>query len=121
VLAAKQAIVPHAVAPNTVDWQCAINTSQIAQLDLKDIGLIDPSKVDDNKTAVRLLLKKSFGGGRHEQVYSLVIHQNDGKSVQVITESTTEAGECPSDHVKVFVVSQELGDWPSHKWVLTPK
>lgn len=120
--AAKQTRDPHAVTPRSLDWLCAQNTSQLAQGLLKNAGLIDPAKVDDQKTEVRLLLKKSFGGGRYEQVYQMVLHQNDGKSIGVITESTTESdGECPGSAVKVFVVSHELGDWPSLEWVFPPK
>ena len=120
--AAKQPSDPYAVAPRTTDWLCAMNTADLAQGYLKDAGLIDPSKVDYHKTEVHLLLKKSFGGGRYEQVFHMVLHQNDGKSVSIITESTTESdGECPGSDVKVFVVSQELGNWPSLKWVLPPK
>jgi hypothetical protein len=120
--AAKEAHDPHAVAPHSADWVCAQNTSQLAQGFLKDAGLIDPAKVDDRKTEMRLLLKKSFGGGRYEQVFYLVLHQNDGKSINLIAQSTTESdGECPGSGIKVFVVSHELGEWPTHDWVFPPK
>lgn len=108
---------PYAVTPRTVDWQCAINASQFAQGYLKNAGLIDPSKVDDDRTFVRLLLKKSFGHGRYEHVYFMVLHQTDGKSISIITESTTEDVECPSQDVKVYVVSHEFGHLPSLHWI----
>lgn len=121
-LASKQASDPHAVAPRTTDWLCAMNTSDLAQVYLTNAGLIDQTKVDYHKTEVHLMLKKSFGGGRYEQVFYMVLHQNDGKSISIITQSTTESdGECPGSDVKVFVVSHALGNWPSHKWVLPPK
>lgn len=123
VLAAKPAHDPHAVTARTVDWLCAQNTSQLVQGYLKDAGLIDPSLVDDRKTDIRLLLKKSFGGGRFEQAFYMTLHQSDGKSISIITDSTTESdGECPgTEGVKIFVVSRELGEWPSHDWVFPPK
>lgn len=112
---------PYAVKPQTVDWQCAINTSQIVQGQLKELGLIDPAKVDDKRTEVRMLLKHAFGGGRYEQVYLMTLHETGGRTVSVVTESTTEADECPGSGVKTFVVSHELGEWPSLDWVLPPK
>lgn len=122
IWAAKPADDPHAVAAHTMDWLCAQNTSQLVQGTLKNAGLIDPSQVDDNKTDIHLVLKKSFGGGRYEQVFSMVLHQHDGKSIHIITDSTTESdGECPGSDVKVFVVSKTLGEWPSHDWVFPPK
>lgn len=121
-LAGTQPKEPYAVAPHTADWLCAQNTSQFAQGSLKEVGLVDPAQVDDDKTDIRLLLKKSFGGGRHESVFYMTLHQHDGKSVSIVTESTTESdGECPGSAVKVFVVSHELGEWPSLDWVLPPK
>ena len=122
-LAAKTVHDSHAVAPRTTDWLCAMNTSDLAQVYLTDAGLIDQTKVDYHKTEVRLLLKKSFGGGRYEQVFYVTLHQSDGKSISIITDSTTESdGECPgTDGVKIFVVSRELGKWPSHGWIFPAK
>lgn len=112
---------PYTVKPQTVDWQCGINTSQIVQGQLKEIGLVDPAKVDDKRTEIRMLLKRAFGGGRYEQVYAMTLHETGGRSVSVIAESTAEADECPASGVKTFVVSHELGEWPSLDWVLPPK
>ena len=99
-----------------------MNTSDFAQVSLTDAGLIDQTKVDYHKTEVRLLLKKSFGGGRYEQVFYMTLHQSDGKSISIITDSTTESdGECPGSGVKIFVVSHALGKWPSHEWVFPPR
>jgi hypothetical protein len=120
--ATKPAQDPHAVAPRTIDWLCAMNTSDFAQVSLTNAGLIDQTKVDYHKTEVRLLLKKSFGGGRYEQVFYMTLHQTDGKSISIVTDSTTESdGECPGSGIKIFVVSRVLGEWPSHDWLLPPK
>lgn len=122
-LAAQPTHGSRAVTPRTVDWLCAMNTSDFAQVYLTDASLIDQTKVDYHKTEVRLLLKKSFGGGRYEQAFYMTLHQSDGKSISIITDSTTESdGECPgTDGVKIFVVSRELGKWPSHDWVFPAK
>jgi len=112
---------PHTLVPRSADWMCAQNTSQYAQVLLTNEGLIDQTQVDNARTDIRLLLKHDFGGGRSEQVFHLVLHQDDGKSIAIIAESTTESdGECPGSGVKVFVVSRELGEWPSQDWVLPP-
>lgn len=120
--AAKPAQDLHAIGPRTIDWLCAMNTSDFAQVSLTNAGLIDQTKVDYHKTEVQLLLKKTFGGGRYEQVFYMTLHQTDGKSISIVTDSTTESdGECPGSDIKIFVVSQVLGEWPSHDWVLPPK
>lgn len=117
-LAAKPvAISPYAVVAHTVDWRCAQNTSQMAQVPLTNAGLIDQTKVDNSKTEIRLLLKKSFGHQRYEYIYHMVLHQTDGKSISIITESTAEDVECPSQDVKVYVVSREFGHSPSLDWI----
>lgn len=118
--APKRPADPYAVAPRTTDWLCAMNTADLAQVYLTNAGLIDQTKVDFHQTEVQLLLKKSLGAGRFEQVFFMTLRPTGGKPVSIVTVSTTESdGECPgTDGVKVYVVSQELGKLPSLDWVI---
>lgn len=106
---------PYRVKPNTVDWQCAQNMSQFIQVDLQDAHLADQNKIDDKQTEIHLLMKKSFGHGRYEYIYYMVLHPDhgEGKPIALVAVGTTEAGECPSDNIKTYLVSRQFGQLPT--------
>jgi hypothetical protein len=103
--------------PHSYEEYCAQATSHIAQVWLTDAGLMDLNKVDDKKTEIQLLAKKPLFKDIWEMVYHLVVHQNDGKSLSAVVVTTSYYGECPGDHVKTYVISKEVGELPSLKYL----
>lgn len=110
-------VVPasHRVEPGTVDWQCAQNTLQFIAVDLQDAHLANQNKIDYRRSEIHLLMKKAFGHGGYEYVYYIVVHPDHGhgKPISLITVTTTDGEECPSDNIKTYLVSRQFGKLPA--------
>jgi hypothetical protein len=117
--AADQAHVssPYRVAPRGHDEYCARASANFSQVSLENAGIIEKNSIDIPRTEVQLLAKKRLFKDIWELVYHLVLHQNDGKSLAVIVVTTSYYGECPGDAVKTYVVSKDVGELPSLKYL----
>lgn len=88
---------------------CASWPKNMALVHLKNAGLIDiPSVIDAQTRAVRLAFEK-IGKDLHQQVYDIIFHTSDGKTIEVITNSRASSEECSMSAVDVFVVSTKIG------------
>lgn len=104
---------PYQVTPGSVDAACASGAAAYAQVYLTNAGLFDQKKFDADKTTALLLAKQPIHEGAWESVYFMTLHQNDGKSISIITVSTNTEDECSVEDIKTYVVSQELGRLPA--------
>jgi hypothetical protein len=88
---------------------CASWPTNMALVHLKNAGLIDiPSVIEAQTRAVRLASDK-IGKDLYQQVYDIIFHTSDGKTIEVITNSQASREECSMSVVDVYVVSTKIG------------
>ncbi|MBR0962798.1 hypothetical protein JQ554_01800 [Bradyrhizobium diazoefficiens] len=91
---------------------CASWPTNMALVHLKNAGLIDiPSVIETQTRAVRLASEK-ISKDLHQQVYDIIFHTSDGKTIEVITNSRASSEECSMSAVDIYVVSQKIGGSP---------
>ncbi|MCQ8277548.1 hypothetical protein NFI95_03665 [Acetobacteraceae bacterium KSS8] len=98
-------IVAHAKAPPKCDhWP-----EMIAMAALKNAGLLDPAKVDQQAIKATLLAAQPMANGRYKEIYDIVYVSKTGETVaEVITSNVASDEECSVSDVSTFVVSRHL-------------
>jgi len=81
-----------------------------AYAQLKNAGLLEPETTDFTKTRVNRLASEKIGKDLYRQVHEITFVKNAGDKVTVVAVSDASHEECSMGGVKVFVVSQQLGD-----------
>lgn len=82
----------------------------MAMVHLKNAGITDPTKLDEQKTRATLPASEKVGNDLYRQVYDITFHEKAGDgTIEVITSSEASSQECSMGAVDVFVVSGHLG------------
>jgi hypothetical protein len=77
---------------------------------LKNAGLLQNETTDFSKTKVTRLASEKIGNDLYRQVHQITFAERSGQTLTVITVNDASHQECSMSGVKVFVVSQELGE-----------
>lgn len=108
------ALIPRstfAAAPNcsgTEGWPAGM-----AFTHMKNAGILDNETIDFTKTRVHRLVSEKIGKDLYRQVHEVTFVKKAGDEVTALAVSDASHEECSMSGVKVFVVSQQLGD-PKH-------
>lgn len=84
--------------------------TRMAFVHLKNSRLMDNDLVDFTKTKTERLASEKIGKDLYRQVHHVVFTEKSGKTIEVITSNDASNAECSMSGVRVFVVSQEIGD-----------
>jgi hypothetical protein len=77
---------------------------------LKNAGILEPETTDFTKTRVNRLASEKIGKDLYRQIYEITFVKKAGDVVTVVAVSDASHEECSMGGVKVFVVSQQMGD-----------
>lgn len=112
-------IILLAVLPSTVaakgakDPNCAgVDQwpTNMAFVHLKNAGITTKEKIDFKKTKTTRLASEKIGKDLYRQIHHVTFTEKTGKTIKVITSNEASSEECSMSGVKVFVISQHLGD-----------
>ena len=81
-----------------------------AYAQLKNAGILESETTDFTKTRVNRLASEKVGKDLYRQIYEIKFVKKAGDEVTVVAVSDASRQECSMGGVKVFVVSQQLGD-----------
>ena len=84
--------------------------SGISYTHLKNAGILESETTDFTKTRVNRLASEKVGKDLYRQVHEITFVKKAGDKVTVVAVSDASHEECSMGGVKVFVVSQQLGD-----------
>lgn len=102
--------LPVAHSPQASSPDCASWPTSMAMVHLKNAGITDPTKLDEQRTRATLLASEKVGKDLHRQVHDITFHEKAGDGmIEVITSSQASSVECSMGPVDVFVVSRHLG------------
>ena len=88
---------------------CASWPTNMALVHLKNAGLIDIPSVNEAQTKAVRLASEKIGKDLYQQVYDIIFHTRDGKTIEVITNSQASSEECSMSGVEIYVVSKKIG------------
>ena len=77
---------------------------------LKNAGILESETTDFTKTRVNRLASEKIRKDIYRQIYEITFVKKAGDEVTVVAVSDASHEECSMGGVKVFVVSQRLGD-----------
>lgn len=80
----------------------------MAQVHLKNAGLLSPGDVDGRKITGVLLARQPLKDGSAREVYDLVFPLKSGRTIQVITSNLVTKEECSGGPVDVYIVSKVI-------------
>lgn len=89
--------------PGCMSWPVSM-----AEVHLKNAGLLSPGDVDERKITGVLLARQPLKHGFSREVYDLVFHLKSGKTIQVITSNLVTKEECSGGPVDVYIVSKVI-------------
>ncbi len=84
--------------------------TSMAFVHLKNARLTDNDLVDFSKTKTDRLASQRIGKDLYRQIHHVVFTEKSGKTIEVITSNDASNAECSMSGVRVFLVSQQLGD-----------
>ena len=84
--------------------------SGMAYTHLKNAGILESETTDFTKTRVNRLASEKIGKDLYRQIHQITFVKKAGDAVTVVAVSDASHEECSMGGVKVFVVSQQLGD-----------
>ncbi|WP_167283665.1 MULTISPECIES: hypothetical protein [unclassified Paraburkholderia] len=90
--------------------QCVSWPRSIAEVKLRNAGIIDPTKLDASKTQAVRIASQKVGQDLYRDVYDMTFHDKSGRVIEVITSSEASSAECSMGSVDVYVVSRKLAD-----------
>lgn len=83
--------------------------ASMAQVHLKNAGILKNEEIDFSKTAVSLLASERTGKDLYHQIQKVVFTKKNGSKISTITENDASSEECSMTGVKVFLIEKELG------------
>ena len=81
-----------------------------AYAQLKNAGILESETTDFTKTRVNRLASEKIGKDLYRQIHEITFVKKAGDKVTVVAVSDGSHEECSMGGVKVFVVSQQMGD-----------
>ena len=90
-----------AATPDCQSWPMSM-----AEVWMKNAGIVDIVKLDESKTEVKRLASEKKGKDLYTQVYHFVFHDKSGGRYEVITQSDASSSECSVSAVNSFLVSK---------------
>lgn len=90
------------------DPDCASWPINMAQVALKNYGLIDIPSIDFKTIKAVRLASQQIGKDLYQQIYNITFYTKDGKSIEVITNSKASSEECSMSDVDVYVISRKI-------------
>ncbi len=82
----------------------------MAYTHLKNAGILESETTDFTKTRVSRLASEKIGKDLYRQIHEVTFVKKAGDKVIAVAVSDASQEECSMGGVKVFVVSQQLGD-----------
>ena len=73
---------------------------------LKNVDVVDPTRLDHSKTKTRRIASEPLGKGLYRQVHHVTLTEKAGKIIEAITVNDASAEECSMSGVDVFVVTR---------------
>ena len=73
---------------------------------LKNIKVLDPTRLDQSKTKARRIASEPLGKGVYRQVHHVTLMEKTGKTIEAITVNDASTQECSMSDVDVFVVTR---------------
>lgn len=83
--------------------------SSMAQVELKNEGLLRNEDIDFAKTKVTLLAQEKLKKDLYRQIQKVVFVKKNGDELVAITDNEASSDECSMGKVKVYLVQKELG------------
>jgi hypothetical protein len=77
---------------------------------LKNAGLLQNETTDFSKTKVARLASEKIGDDLYRQVHEITFTKKSGQTLTAVTVNDASNQECSMSGVRVFVVSQQLGE-----------
>jgi len=75
---------------------------------LKNVGITDPTRLNESRTKAVLLASEPKGKGLFREVYDITFSEHSGKEIEVITSNDASREECSIGRVTVYVVSRKI-------------
>lgn len=88
--------------------QCASWPTNMAIVYLKNVGITDPTRLNESRTKAVLLASEPKGKGLFREVYDITFSEHSGKEIEVITSNDASREECSIGRVTVYVVSRKI-------------
>jgi hypothetical protein len=82
----------------------------MAFVHLKNAGITTNEKIDFKMTTTTRLASEKIGKDLYRQIHHVTFTEKAGKTIEVITSNEASSEECSMSGVKIFVISQHLGD-----------
>lgn len=89
--------------------QCVSWPKNMAEVHLKNVGITDPTLLDESKTHAVRLASEKIGKDLYRDVYDITFYEKSGRAIEVITSSESSSSECSMSGVDVYVVSKKIG------------
>jgi hypothetical protein len=88
--------------------QCASWPTNMAMVYMKNLGITDPTRLDESKTQAALLASEPGRNGLFRQIYDISFVEHSGKRIEVITSNDASLQECSMGSVTVYIVSRKI-------------
>jgi len=82
----------------------------MAFVHLKNAGITDNNLIDFTRTKTTRLSSEKVGGDLYSQIHYVIFTEKSGQTIEVLTINNVSSEECSVSSVKVFVVSEVLGN-----------
>lgn len=81
----------------------------MALMGMKNAGIVDPDKINEDRTKVVLLVYQALLNGIFKEIYDITYFSNDGKHIfEVITSNESSYEECSMSDVTTFLISGHI-------------
>ena len=80
----------------------------MAIVELKNAGLLDPAQLDESKTTSTRVASEARPRGLYHQVYRIQLVARSGQAFELIAIADASRDECSMGDVTVYVVARKL-------------